>query len=102
MKLAGPASHLHLGGEDKMALWEVLDKKKEKCAEAARGDCNFFVEKDTLLIVKGVTVNSPAGDTDVHWDCPYGHQRGYFACGSYLTLLSFTLQDAHVVMDSAF
>lgn len=37
-----PASHLHLGGEDRMALWEVLDKEKEKCAEAARGDSNFL------------------------------------------------------------
>lgn len=56
------ASHLHLGGEDRMALWEVRDKEKEKCAEAARGDSNFFcVEKDTLLRVKGGAVNSPAG-----------------------------------------
>lgn len=56
-----PASHLHLGGEDRMALWEVLDKEKEKCAEAARGDSNFFVEKDTPLRGKGGAVNHPAG-----------------------------------------
>lgn len=36
------ASHVHLGREDRMALWEVLDKEKEKCAEATRGDSNFL------------------------------------------------------------
>lgn len=41
-------------------MCEELGKKKEKCAEAARSDY-FFVERVTLLRVKGAAINNHAG-----------------------------------------